>query len=625
MKPHSTSWWGRVGEVLYLHLFPTASDAVAEYGNTTPFDAQHPSHGRVNAKTAKEHLTKHGKPAWSFHVGGVAEACDHAFLVGFDQGQEHVVQAWLIPSGELPTRLRVMSPSSKEYEGAPHELDVVEVALLDRKFRAVVEGLGKAPPLSSTEKVGYDRVMMGKVGEAIYGKIHPESDYVAGRNPIETYDFLDPDGTKVNVRIRRWHDRKSGPSRWTFFRSDTSTADVYYFIGVDRAAKEVHACYRIPTNDLPAKGLSVSVTGSTKKWAPYRVLRDLPKPVSDFVDVDDIAALHLEIKGVNADLVAKMTPGEVEALLRRAVSYHRVLGFPYPRIPPDEYLERDMKRLDAYQPDGKNLPVENVGLGLCSAYMPHRFRSRNANADFSSVGAFEDDDRLLRALGFCLRGEKPGLTRTHLRTALTALNRTPVNFRPAVTKALVDVYCPRGGVVFDPCAGWGGRMVGSLMSSRRYVGVEPLDETHARLYQLGMRVCEFLSIDRDHVRLLHGKVQDVDLEGVEADFALTSPPFWTKEVYGDGDRDPRTLVEWRDTFLRPMFGRVASVLRPRARFAVHITDVREGGAVVPLESVAVKDGESCGFRLEDSWRMMKSSFGGQPGGRYDPVLVFRKV
>ena len=622
MKPGTNSWWGRAGEILYLHLHPTASDVVSEYGNRAPFDAQHPEHGRVNVKTAGQHMTPHGLPAWKFQIDGVTKSCDHAFFIGLDTDREHVTCAWLMPVSKLPARLKVMSPASKEYVTGC-EVPDGEVVLLDRKLQALLS-MQEAPPVEAAPRVDYDRMVLGRIGEAIYRRLHPDSHHESALDPTATFDFIDPDGTKVNVRVRRSASRESGPDRWTFFRTQGCTADTYYFIGVDRSAGVVQAVYRVPAGDMPPTGFSVSVKGSPK-WSKYQVSLDLPAAVSSFVGVTDLEAIHVEIAGLTEEQVSRLNDSEREALVRRAMAYHRVLGFPYPVIPSDKHLQNDLTRLGECRVEGQVCPPDPVGLGLCSAYMPHRFRTRNADADFSALGAFGDDDRFLKALRFCLKGKKPGLTGGSVRSALTALNRTPACFRPAVARMLVDEWCPAGGMVFDPCAGWGGRMVGAISSGRRYLGVESSVETHACLYRLGMRVCETANLDRGVVRLIHGEVQGVDLSGVAADFALTSPPFWTKEVYGVGGRDVASVEGWRESFLRPMFCRVASVLRPGGHFAVHMADVREAGVVIPLEQITVDDGTQSGFVLETTWRMQKGSFGNQTMGRSDPILVFRKA
>jgi hypothetical protein len=322
-------------------------------------------------------------------------------------------------------------------------------------------------------------------------------------------------------------------------------------------------------------------------------------------------------------VLGAMTTEEKSALLEGALRYHRLLGFPYPAVPSDKRLASEIVRLREYQPSGSTFLAENAGLGVCSAYMPHRFEARNSDADFSALGAFQDDTRLQRALQFSLRQEHPGITRRGLRSSLTALNRTPTNFRPAVAKALVERYSSEGGVVLDPCAGWGGRMLGTLVMGRRYVGIEPNKRTADCLFRLGTRFCEHLRLDRSFVRIVEEQIQSVPLGSVQASFAMTSPPYWGKEVY-DPNEVGTSLDEWITTFLHPLFRVVSGLLADGAAFAVNIVDITVDGQIVPLESLTLKAAESHGFFLETTWLMSKASFGDQTKGRSEPIFVFRK-
>jgi hypothetical protein len=618
LKPLSQTWWGRVGEVLFLHAYPDAADAIEGYGNKSPFDAQHRELGRVSVKTVQARGTPHGRPAWFFQINGVNRNSDTAFWVGLSAARDHVEQVWLVPSRELPHRLKVLSPGSQEYLGLPWERkDLVPV--LDRKLQSILSSTTKADPLVQEDsRVEYERNILGRIGEAVYKRLYPLSTHVAGTDPLAPLDFRDPDGASVNVRLRR----RTGRDRWTFFRS-SSPVDDYFFVGLDPEGRMVEALLRVPSKEMPAHGFSVRPTGISKWDAFRKTPLPLPLPVADFVGLPDLEATHVRITSLNHGMIQGMSPAGVEELLDQAARYHRFLGFPFPAVPSDKRLASDIQRLRAYGPRGKDLPVENAGLGTCSAYMPHRFEARNNDADFSALGAFEDDARLRRALQFCLRGRAPNLTRRGLRSVLTALNRTPTGFRPAVAKALVESYSPEGGLVLDPCAGWGGRLMGTLVAGRPYLGVDPDKRTADALFRLGSRICEHLHLDRHLVQVIEGPIQSIPRSLAKAAFALTSPPYWVKEVY-DGASGIQPLEEWFRDFLCPMFEVTAGLLAEGARFAVNVSDVVVRGKKVALEQLTLEAAKLSGFCLEGSWRMLKASFGEQPEGRFEPIFVFRK-
>jgi hypothetical protein len=366
------------------------------------------------------------------------------------------------------------------------------------------------------------------------------------------------------------------------------------------------------------------VSGGHSKWDRWKVLIDLPQPVSNFVRVADLEAAHLKVTSVSKPSLKTMPELDVKRLLDVAFTYHRTLGFPYPAPPSDKRLRSWVNAINNYIANGKDLPVENAGLGFCSAYMPHRFNTKNADADFSALGAYLNDDRLHRTLRFCLSGDHPNLRRSALRSALTSLNRTPMQFRPAVAKVLIDTYAPLHGMVLDPCAGWGGRLLGTLLSGRKYVGVEPVKLTVDALWRMGNRLCESLSLDSSRFTLLESQIQSVPDGFVSADMALTSPPYWTKEIY-EGERLMYSVDYWVENFLSPMFQKVRSCLAPASVFVVNICDVKENGKLLPLEKLTIDIASRHGMQLEATWRMFKSSFGDQPKDRFEPLFVFRSI
>jgi hypothetical protein len=472
------------------------------------------------------------------------------------------------------------------------------------------------PKYSQEPQVEYERVILGRIGEAIYKRIYPTSEHVADKDHLASIDFRDVDGTTINVRLRR----RSVRDRWTFFRS-SSLVDSYFFIGLDPEGRVFETALRVPEAKVPPRGFSFKL-GGVSKWSEFEVPLGLPSPVSDWIDLPDFERVHVRLTSLNEGIVQDLTESEVETLLDEGVRYHRFLGFPFTSIPSDKRLASDIGRIQAYVPEGKNLSVESAGLGACSAYMPHRFEARNVNADFSAVGAFLDDTRLRKALRFCLRGKSPNMTRSGLRSTLTALNRTPTNFRPAVAKALVDSYSLPGNVVFDPCAGWGGRLMGTLVAGRKYVGVEPYTKTADALFRLGSRLCEHLKLDRDHFRIVESPIQAIPDGLVQADMALTSPPYWSQEVY-DETRCEGSVETWVENFLEPLFRKVWTCLRVGSVFAINVSNVRQGRVDVPLESLVLRVGESEGFTLQGSWRMERSVFGAAPA-KFDPIYVFRR-
>jgi len=505
-----------------------------------------------------------------------------------------------------------MTPESRDYDSSLWEVSPAEIRLMDRKFQQILKEAQSWKPFPPKKReTRYDRALLGRLAEAVYARDNPTADHVSRRLPQSPYDFMDADGSRVDVKARSLSDRGRDEWRWTFFRSGGTEVDFYHFYGLDRHCKEILAVFRVPFSDMPPTGFSVKPEGESK-WNRYRL------PSAPLIlDVPQDVETLLEITHLTRETYAAFSTGEKALLKERIIAFYMNTGFPYLPIPSDADLREECEDIQrAAPPVGGVFPVLRGGTRALSAYMPHRYEARNINA-VSALQAFRDEQRLSRAVEFCLKHGKPDVSPDALRGALTALNRTPGHFSPKLAYAIVKRYCHPGGVVLDPCAGWGGRLVGTLLADCSYVGVEPEPRTHAALHRVGERLRN-LGGTQPPI-LLQGGIQEVDLGTVRADFAMTSPPFWNQEVYGDADLG--SLAEWIAGFLDPMFKQVGSILKPGARFVVHACDFGD----VSFPEIVMQSASLSGFVLEETLWIKKSSFGArQKRNRQDPLFVWSR-
>ena len=602
LTPYTTTWWGRLGEVLVLHLHPEFFDAVKTYGNRSPYDLYDRTLGKIAVKTAGVSYTPQGRKRWKFQFGGDSRRCDFAFLLGFSEDRRSLERAWSVPFSELPDRLKAMSPGSKEYvpEG---ELPQSEVDLMDRKFRSVLRSL-PSPSADSFRPVS-DHTLVGRLGERIYAALFPESDHVASREPSSPYDFRDSDGVKVNVRTRR----PEGDGSWKFSVPVGVESEEFYFLALDAEGAVAEAAYRVPVRDVESGSATVCLTGS---WSRYEQV-GFPSLVSSMTEVSEAEQDQIFLSSRRLSSLPK------DEAVSRAFRYHRGAGFPYPEIPSDSELGDALSSIRNYTASG-DFPVTSAGLSALSGYFPHRFESRNENSDFSAVGAFWDDERFKRALVYLADGPSPSFTRGSVRGALTSLNRTPGQFPPGVAKELVRRFCPSGGVVFDPCAGWGGRLVGTIVAGARYYGLDVSPRTANALGFLGTRVRDYLGLPPETVSVFCGSIESFETPPEAFDFALTSPPYWGREQYDVAEE--RTYEDWKGSFLGSLFAKVYLSLKPGSYFALNVSDYRDGGNTVPLVQDSKDLALRSGFSFEYGPRMEKHP--SSSSRSYEPVLIFQK-
>lgn len=351
----------------------------------------------------------------------------------------------------------------------------------------------------------------------------------------------------------------------------------------------------------------------------------LQKPFRPRNTVGDVALpkdLLLRAKGwTSLDAAGK---GE---LVRCLSSFWSEKGFPYP-TPRAEEIDILARLTFEQVVVGDRLKRVGVGQSTCQSMVPHIWDTRSHESDQSPIDIFKDAAQLRHVIRVVF--EMGGIPNApQIRSGVRLLRYTGAyNFRPAAAKVLVDRFCPPGGLVFDPCAGWGGRMLGTLLSHARprYMACEPQPETREGLGRLQAWVEDYVPDMRGKVDVSSSPAEDFDFP-TGVDVVLTSPPYWKKIVYGAqpnlaGNRY-LTYDSWLSGFWEVVIRKAAVALRPGGWLILNVDDVEVEGVQYPL--------------VEDTKRLVAAlGFGppslvlrydmGKPGNRenYEPVMCWAK-
>lgn len=122
------------------------------------------------------------------------------------------------------------------------------------------------------------------------------------------------------------------------------------------------------------------------------------------------------------------------------------------------------------------------------------------------------------------------------------------SFRPMTAKYLCRRF--NATSVLDPCAGWGGRLVGATAAGCRYIGIDSntdLKEGYDRLIQL----------TGGDVTLIWSPAESVDFSQLKYDFVLSCPPYADLETY----MNVPTYQNWKEEFFIPVFSRAYASLQ----------------------------------------------------------------
>jgi hypothetical protein len=282
-----------------------------------------------------------------------------------------------------------------------------------------------------------------------------------------------------------------------------------------------------------------------------------------------------------------------DIILESFAQFWEKTGFPH-HIPRPEELT-SLIHLDPSHVIQENIiKPRQVGQAICQGLNTHIWDS-NSEGGESPQALFKNPLRLREVLRFCLSsGDIPNASK--LRGALRFWRRSGVyNFRPSAAKALVDLYCPPGGTVLDPCAGYGGRLLGSLLSkaSPRYLGWEPSTETLNGLHKLYRWIYAYLPQLEGKAELHHQPAEEGSFPLASVDMVLTSPPYWKREHYSDEDTQSAsrypTYHGWLHGFWRPVVKKSIEALRPGGWLILNVDDFKLNGVDYPLikDTVAI--------------------------------------
>lgn len=203
-------------------------------------------------------------------------------------------------------------------------------------------------------------------------------------------------------------------------------------------------------------------------------------------------------------------------------------------------------------------------------------------------------------------------------------------FPPFHARFLADLYLPADSdsIIVDPCAGWGGRLIGTLLVNRRnrveYIGVDP-NGNNQEAYEGLLRRVGYLRKEirgeragRVYCRPFEKWIRTPDAKQLfgRVDLVMTSPPYWSAEQYDPTSKDQSanrfpTYDKWREGFYRPLVDGAFALLKPGGVFVLNIADV-EGAS---LERDARTLTREAGFKSKDFFKLAMSRAVGTRGGK----------
>ena len=230
--------------------------------------------------------------------------------------------------------------------------------------------------------------------------------------------------------------------------------------------------------------------------------------------------------------------------------------FPYPTL--TEYvssIRNKIKNYDYSKIYWDEKSFKNASSSMGNNYLKHLFKEYwncNYKNTLSPVKCWESDKELSRIIAWRIgvnnSNETYDLSPKIIIRGISAARQTISFFKPLIAAAIYKHYNSNDKqdlTVFDPCAGFGGRMLGfkSLYPNGKYVALEPNKHTFGGLITLGGELggCE----------LYKTTLEDFNKD-IKYDFGFTSIPYFDLERYEGEDTNYADFSDWEETFIKKL-------------------------------------------------------------------------
>lgn len=235
------------------------------------------------------------------------------------------------------------------------------------------------------------------------------------------------------------------------------------------------------------------------------------------------------------------------------------------------------------------------------------------------------------------------------------INNTPVNFSPFVARYIYENYLPKNkpSIIYDSSVGWGGRLLGSIMSNRdiKYLGCD----VNSNLFQpvntfesIGTFIKDNFDIKPNFsIQQISStefdKTEDYKKYKGKCALLLTSPPYFIREEYSDDSEQSYLMYkkyeDWLNIYIRKTFEIGYDMVKTGGLCFLNIADVTVKSQKFELELDVLNILEDIGWKYRYDIGMKMKRFIGLNTDRiinryYDeskntfvkvePIMVFEK-
>lgn len=150
------------------------------------------------------------------------------------------------------------------------------------------------------------------------------------------------------------------------------------------------------------------------------------------------------------------------------------------------------------------------------------------------------------------------------------------NFPMKTIDMLLNEYLPNGGNYYDYSCGWASRMLSAMKHNVNYFGTDPNTELIDGLNKIVEDYDEINGTESNVKLYCQGSETFIPEMKDTIDFAFSSPPYFTLELYNIGNQsctEETSYEDWLTNYIKPTIDNIWEYLKTDGVFAINIKDV----------------------------------------------------
>jgi len=194
------------------------------------------------------------------------------------------------------------------------------------------------------------------------------------------------------------------------------------------------------------------------------------------------------------------------------------------------------------------------GRKIMTHFNKHFYRVPLKNRE-SIHKAFDNKDILYKCINISIK-ERESLSLERLLREInfhyTKYGRASY-FAPGLARVIYKKFNVSGKTIFDPCGGWGGRLLGAWLEKCKYIACELSDLSFNGL----INISKFVNFECEI-----NNISCLDFEWPKSDLIFTSPPYFNTEMYIGGDQPWKKFKsndQWINGFVKPFISKINSL------------------------------------------------------------------